>query len=437
MKILLINSPIRTKYPPSNIPHGLAIIANVLRREGYEVDILDANIVRTGFLLLLVSKLCFSGVSYDIIGISGLITTYEWQKNIISWIKRNFPEKHIIAGGGCATSIPNLMTSAGADYIILGEGEEIFKDHIKKNGLIYRSINERSYLPNLFPDLDSLPYPAWDLLDMKTYLSNPFWGAGTGNSTGDFTFTDYMAEKGELYNTTADVITSRGCPSNCNFCWHLCTKYRQRSVKHVIGEVLELKKRYNTDFAGFIDDNMMVNKSWMLEFCAEMASMDIRWGCHGRVNNTDKEILDKMVSAGCRWIGYGIESGSQKILDLMNKRTTVEQAKKAILLAREAGLYVNTTFIYGYPGETKKTINESIQFRKELNITTGSFYATPYPGTQLFEQTKNKILSKFNTLEEYVLQLDDADKALINLTDFRDCRWRRNKEKFDSNEEIA
>jgi radical SAM superfamily enzyme YgiQ (UPF0313 family) len=203
-------------------------------------------------------------------------------------------------------------------------------------------------------------------------------------------------------------------------------------------EILTLKALYKPDFYGFVDDNMMTNKGWLTSFCVYLIdhNIDIIWGCQGRVNHASPAMLDLMYDAGCRFIAYGCESGSQKILDLMNKRITVEQSKQAIINTRKAGIYAHTFWMYGYPGETKKTINETIRFRKEFNIDIPSFFVTPYPETELYRQFEKQIYKEFGSLEDYVCELEEISKPVINLTEFSDTKWLAYKQMLDENREI-
>lgn len=390
MKILLINPPIRLDAPPSCIPYGLATIASVLQNDGHEVAIFDINGLRNSQNEV-EQALCFYYEDWDVVGVSGLITTYSYQKWLIPLLREINPTATIIVGGGLATSSPELVE--GVDLVITGEGEQAMHDICGGN--------------KTFNDIDSLPFPAWDLLPIGIYLKNPIWGEGAGNSSG---FKNVRVER------SMNVVTSRGCPFSCNFCYHIFGRsfYKQRSVNSVIAEVSALIHKYNVDFIGFVDDNMLNSEQWILDFCSAMVHKNIAWGCHGRVNNATPRVLGAMAEAGCIWIGFGIESGSQKMLDLMNKKSTVGAAIKAIINTRKAGIFPNTTFIHGYPGETKETIQETVDFKEELELNCGSFFATPYPGTVLYKQVKHLLP------EGYIEMLGNATDFVVNLTELSD-----------------
>ena len=438
MKVLLINSPIRLDAKPSCIPYGLATIASTLKQAGFEVDIYDINAHRPSRdeILKTLRKL-----QWDLVGISGLITTYRFQKWLIPHLKAINPEAPVVSGGGLATSNSQLLFEhTDVDMTAAGEGEQTLSELCfaiqtgenlsQVNGLWYRqngsivTNNSRRNVENL----DEVPYPAWDLLPMEIYLNNPIWGDAANNSSG--------FRRDVKITRSMNIISSRGCPMSCNYCYHLFghSSYRFRSVENVIVEIEILVDRYGVDFIGFVDDNMMASEKRIIEFCdaIEKKKFPITWGCHGRVTSAKFEVLDRMADVGCVWIGYGIESGSQKILDRMNKRAKVEQAKEAILNTRAAGIYPNTTFIFGYPGETRNTIQDTVDFKRELNIECGSFFASPYPGTSLYEQVRSQVKDE----ESFIQTLGNAAEFTINLTDFDDETLFKLKRAMDENRDV-
>jgi len=439
MKILLINSPIRLNAKPNNIPYGLATVAGTLIQQGFDVKIFDVNALRPTKDQIIES---LKNMHWDIVGLSGLITTIEFQKWLVTELKRMHPEAPVVSGGGLATSCPELLfEETQVDIAVIGEGERTMLDLCRAiearadlneiSGLHFRQNNriiQNEPCRNI-QNLDEIPFPAWDLLPMDIYLKNPIWGDVASNSSG--------FRKDIKVARSMNIISSRGCPFSCNYCYHLFgrSKYRFRSAQNVIDEIEILVDRYSVDFIGFVDDNMMASEKRLLEFCdlMEQKRFTLTWGCHGRVTSAKPDVLNRMAEVGCVWIGYGIESGSQKILDAMNKRATVEQAKQAIIHTRNAGIYPNTTFIFGYPGETIESIQETVDFKKEMGIECGSFFATPYPGAPLYKQIRPGIKDE----RAFIRSLGNATEFSINLTDFDDETLFNLKKAMDENRNVV
>lgn len=429
-KVLLINPPIRENVPPNNPPLGLLYIAAMLEKHGHHCDICDLNGLRgidqsEGYRERWLTSYKHQ---YDYVGISGLIVTYHEQRIILEYIKRyhkEFGYPIIILGGGLATSVPEFAfrKHPEIDILVTGEGEYSMLDIV--NGVEFKKIPGVSYRPTKpdgiiysptiydtrIQDLDLLPFPAWRKVPMeKVYLKNPIWGQGAGNSSG----IDYEMKR------STNMINSRGCPFNCSFCAHyaLGRDYRIRSVENVIAEMKKLKELYDVDFIGFVDDNTTANVKWTKAFCEALIreKLDIYWGCSARVTIADGELFRLMYDAGCRWVGFGVESASPRILKAMNKKATPQQAAKAIALARQAGLWANATFIAGYPGETKASLRKTAQFMKANNCLNDMFFAQAYPGTVFYEQEKEYIIEKFGSEDAYIEALRDAKDYVMNFS---------------------
>jgi len=423
MDVLLVNCPIRVHAEPNVIPYGLATIASTLEGAGHHVEILDLNAQRMSEEEI-ASEL--SGRSWDLAGVSGLITTYSFQRWLIPLLRDLRPHAPVVSGGGLATCVPELVLSrTPVDMVALGEGEQTsleLAETLERGGdpaevaglMVRRRSGEvvRTEPRALVADLDSLPLPAWHLLPMETYLANPIWGAGTGNLSG------FLGER--LPKRSMNIIASRGCPFSCNYCYHLFgrSRYRIRSAENIADEVHALVERYHVDFVGFVDDNFMADAKVVTGFCDSLwrRGIRVRWGCHGRVTSAEPDLLRRMADAGCVWIGYGIESASPEILRRMNKRADPDRAAQAIIETRRAGIYANTTFMMGYPGETRETVEETVEFCKRLGIVQRFFLTTPYPGTPLYEQVRHLIPDE----EKYIECLGDAYDFALNLTDLPD-----------------
>lgn len=266
---------------------------------------------------------------------------------------------------------------------------------------------------NLNKDLDLFPFPAYELFPTELYLqyrdSNPF-----------------------EYHRVLTMITSRGCPYDCNFCYHIFKhrSYRMRTVDNVMKEIEMVANLYNVEFIRFVDDNLTVNKGHLLDFCSKIKKFNIGWSCSGRVDTCDDERLSAMRDANCKSILLGIESASEKILKNMNKKITPQAAEKAILNVRRHNILARTPFIFGYPGEDHQSIRETLNFKKKLNLKVGDYFINPYPGTLLYKELLQ--MGKINNEEEFILKLDDAGKFTINLTKFSDEELFRLKYKAES-----
>ncbi len=419
-KILLINPPIRETAPPSMFPSGLGYIAAILLKENYDVKVLDINgyrydkeTVKKSLYEFLINQ------GIDFVGIGCLITCYNYAKWLIQTIKEIKPETTVIVGGGLGSSIPEIcLNKMKADIIVIGEGENtildmlktllIKKDLSKVKGIAFKKNGRviRTPLRERIKNLDELPLPAWNLFPMHIYLKNPF----------------EVEALMDLKKKSVNIITNRGCPYNCTFCYETFTHLRTtRSPENVIKEIKILKQEYNAELFLFSDDLFCVDKKWASDFCDLLLkeNLNIKWFSAMRVNILDEPLLRKMKKAGCLLLNYGIESGSQKMLDVMRKGITTEDSAKAIAVTRKVGLRLNLSFMMGFPEETKETLQETINFCIQNNIhLTAIFFVTPYPRTALYEQARQIGLIKDE--EEFISRLGNATELTINLTKWSD-----------------
>ena len=413
-RILIVNPPIRLSDKPRHIPHGLAILANIIRKKiNCELFFIDWNAYRyteQQFISLIKQIPC------EIALIGGLIPTYKNLIKISEIIKSIHPKCSIIAGGSAAMSVPDvLLQNSKVDIICTGEGELVIIDLIKHlmegaykelfsiEGIAYKD-SENNFIINkpkaLIDDLDLYSdMPAYDLLPMEIYLKNPIIGLGRD----------------------IDFISGRGCPFNCVFCYQPWgRKNRRHSAEFIKEAILFLQKKFKINFISFQDDLFILDKKRLTEFCQLRNTYfpDIKWSCHGRANICNDEILQLVRNSGCTLVSYGFESGSPKILKKMKKGITIEQMENVVMLNRKYGFPVPTSFIFGFPGENEQTCNETISFCKKNNLTLDSLmFATPYPGTELFEYVLKTGRLQKDDIHYFLLKLSDARDFVINLTD--------------------
>ena len=428
MKILLINPPIREWAVPNCVPLGLAYIASVLRERGHEIEVLDINAFR--YTKEEVEDR-LKDMQYDLVGMGGLITTAKYIKWLSETIKLIRPEVKIILGGAVSTSAPEIMlNNTKVDIACIGEGEitavELVdalnnKTDLRKVAGIYCKGDKKEIIKNKarkpITDLDSLPLPAYDLFPMDIYVNNPV-GAVNRNKWADGKTEDSSVPKSININAT------RGCPYRCIFCYHdfMGAGYRHHSTEYILKEMKFLNKHYGVTYFLWADDESVINRKFVDDFCELMKGekTGFEFSLSGRVNLVDRDMLSNLKEAGCNMVGYGIESGSPKMLKIMKKNVTVEQAKDAIRLTREVFGDAGGTFVIGLPGETDQTIKETIQFCKDIDLVPEAiFFATAYPGTELYDYaiSENLIKDEF----EYICRLwEQGEQILINFTDWTD-----------------
>ncbi|MFH1045347.1 MAG: radical SAM protein [Candidatus Omnitrophota bacterium] len=371
-------------------PLGLAYIASALERKGYVVNIIDANAERLS-VEDTVSRVLES--KPDLAGFSAVTPTIGICHQLAERVKKEKNSIVTVAGGIHPTSLPEetLKDYAGFDFLIRGEGElalaqliSALNDHAALDnikGLGYRKLGRLfvNGIADSVEDLDELGFPARHLLKNSLYR------------TFD---SDRMTS----------VIAMRGCPNSCIYCAVSLVagrKCRKRSPAHIIEEIETCFHEYKTSFVAFLDDTFTFDKLWMHKLCDGfiMSGLNrkVKWSCLTRVDNIDPDLLRHMKQAGCVRVELGIESGSQKILDYAKKGISIQQTKEAFLMAKEAGLSTMGFAMLNIPGETRDTISATKKLIMELepDFLQVSF-ATPYPGTELFEicRKENLLISR-------------------------------------------
>lgn len=434
MKIVFVNPPIREWAKPNIFPLGVGYIAGMLQKQGFDVEVYDINALRPSKEDI---ELAIQRLQADIIGIGGLITTYRFMKWITPIIKKYHPRTPLVVGGTLGTTIPEMvLAKMPADIVVLGEAEvtmgelaralENKKDLSTVKGIAYKKDGRMVRTPPQpeIADLDTVPFPAWNQFPMHIYFETVVDHKTA--SKWDDGHKDQECFKNDFKEIA--MISSRGCPYFCIYCYHyhLGKNYRFRSAQNLIDEIALLKEKFNIKSVQFLDDCFVINKERVFQFCDLLikGKFNISWGCNGRVNIVDEKMFQRMKESGCTNVDYGIESGSQKILNVMKKNVSVEQAKAALRLTEKyfgkAGERWNFTMMVGTPGETKETVEESIQFCKSLNMKPDAvFFTTAFPGTDLYRMALERGLIKDE--ESYIMGLwEMGEQMLLNFTEMPD-----------------
>jgi radical SAM superfamily enzyme YgiQ (UPF0313 family) len=384
MKVVLVapNSKAHTVTPPL----GIGYLAAGVRQHGHEVAILDLAKKRMnaqkGIRELVALK-------PELIGISILSTAYLPAREIIQEIRRELPGVPVVVGGPHITALPeDALRNLGVSVGVVGEAELAFPALVDKiaNGesldgdlpSLCRLENDKvtcSERADFLQDLDSLPFPAWDLMDPRTYPDLPH---------------QLLHRKFPV----GSVMTSRGCPFDCTFCASTTLwgrGWRTRSPENVVDEIEMLVRDYEVKEIHIEDDNFTLKRSHAAAVCEEILrrGLDIVWCTPNgvRVDSLDDEMVALMKRAGCYGLGFGIESGSQRVLDYNNKKLDLDKVAAKVEMVRRHGIETNGFFIVGLPGEDVESIRETIRFSKKVPFDRANFgLLAPLPGSEIFQK---------------------------------------------------
>ncbi|HLD10688.1 MAG TPA: radical SAM protein [Candidatus Nanoarchaeia archaeon] len=402
MKVLLVNPPRFNGIPVireerceiverNSIlpPYSLLQIGKILMELKHDVTLIDANGENLRF-----KELKLAG--YDALIFRFTPTTFDYDMGVCKLFKKVNKNGKCI---GICFTLRNvwkkvMIQAPDMDFFITGDFEVVLRNLFKDinkfkdiQGLAYRfkgKLYNKSYIRNGF-DYDSLSIPAYTLLKSFDYYS-------------------INTNIGERFSI---IYSSKGCPYNCNYCNVASTPLKMKSVSLVVEEV-KLLKNYGVRLVSFFDETFTVNRERVLNICAGLRGVGIRWYCNTRVNLVDLELLKIMKKSGCSGISFGVESGSQKILDLSNKNVKIEEIIKAVKLCRIVGIKTYCAFMFGLPGEDWNTVKETFKFIRKLRPNGAQFnIAVPYPGTSLYEKFGNGL--SWRDLFQ--------DKALVSMCD--------------------
>jgi len=404
----------------ATLPHlGLLMLGAVLREKGHKVRVIDASAQGLNYEQTLAKAKKFRP---DIIALTAVTPSLLKTVKLAEIMKKAFPTVPIVIGGPHFTAVPGqtLLDYAVFDYGVVGEGEATLKELIEAlsagrspldvPGVAFRENGRISFgAPrSVIRNLDSLPFPAWDLLDGFPRHYHPA-----------------LFKYRKLPST--HVISARGCPNKCIFCDTsvFSRQIRFHSSEYVLEMIGYLVKRFGVKEIIFEDDQFLISKKRVAEICEGFlaAKWGISWCCSGRVNSVnDLELLRLMKRSGCWQINYGIESGSQEILNAANKGITIAQIERAVGLTHEAGILSKGYFILGLPHETQKSITNTIHFAKGLPLNDMSaFILTPFPGSEMYD-----VAEKYGTIEKDFEKMNLLDVVYVpnglskeNLLDFQ------------------
>ncbi len=396
--VLLINPPWLSK--DGNIWHGvksampplgLLSIAAFLESRQIRVAIIDVHVET-----LSAAELADRIREYRprVVGISVMTATAVAAHKVAVIAKETWPECLVVMGGVHAEAMPDeALRNSRVDLVVRGDGEFTLwriarGEPIETiNGVSYRTGDQIVHNPpaEIIMDLDALPFPAYHLVPMEKY---------------------YPAIGAYKRLPAINMLMTRGCPGKCTFCNSAETTLRSRSARHMVEEIIELKRRYGIREIQFYDDTFTVNKRNVLEFCRLMVekNVDVTWNAFARTDCFSEEMGRTMKAAGCHQVMFGVESGDEEMLRNIEKPISLERTRKAVQIAKKVGLEVRAAFIFGGMGETVESMRRTIEYSLELDSDITIYnICTPYPGTKLFKWAKENGYLKTEDWTEYEL----------------------------------
>jgi radical SAM superfamily enzyme YgiQ (UPF0313 family) len=376
MRILLVQHSIENS---DGCPLGLGYVAAVLREKGHTVAFLDLSLENGDGANTLTD--CAKRHRAQALGFTAMTPQYNECLDLVKKVRPRLDRIPIVMGGAHPSALPDeVLKDGAADIVVISEGEEIAPDLFRtlEEGGDLNSVPGIAFLDSdgnfvqtspgsQVADLDTIPHPAWDLLQPQRY-------------------------RGELRGLRrATILTSRGCPYRCVNCYRGPTsglRYRKRSIHNILEELNLLYREHGIRAFAFRDDIFTLDMEHSRELCDALLAqkMKIFWTCGTRVDCVDRELLKRMKRAGCICVDFGVESGNDEILKKLRKRISKDQARQAFRYCHEVGMPTRAFFMIGTPWETRASVDETISFAKELRASKSTFFvATPYPGSELRE----------------------------------------------------
>lgn len=355
--------------PPLDLPY----IGAVLKKDKIPVKIYDCPAIPMNIEELICE---INTASPKIVGVRTSTPTVDWDLSLIRKIKEDCDVKIVVFGPHATLSANEIILNDTVDAVVLGEPEYVFSDLIKKKwqdvkGLVYKRKNKiHTANPDGFiEDLDSLPFPSWEMMPINSYSVGDY----VNNQTPFFT-----------------ILSSRGCPFGCTYCPYIVAqgkKWRKRSAENVLAEIRYLVEQFGMKGLLFRDPEFSLDKDRVAKICQGIIDEGIKisWRCETRADTTDEKLLALMAQAGCVGINFGIESASEKVLAGVGRKSIPqEEIISRVNICKELGIKTFCFFIIGLPDDDIETIIDTINLALKLNATAIQFtHFTPYYGTEL------------------------------------------------------
>ncbi len=446
LKIMIVTLPLRAE-PTQFPPFGSLTLINYLRKHGIDdVEFYDIDVHRPTFEEVMEH---IRKAKPGILGISAVVSTaYAYTKRLSLAVKEALPDTLIVLGGNMGSSAEILLRKTGVDLVVVGEGEKTFLNICRLaeetrnpvdfgcvRGLMFVGGNgglvNTGYEDQLAAE--ELYEIKWDDLEKSSGTDTFFIVVDDEPGYAEqFKNDPRFHEPHRRGKTIVCLYTSKGCVAKCTFCHRWDKGLRSIPVDLVIERMKETVERFNVGYFTPADENFGADPRWLEEFCAKMKELDLLWSVNTRAKGITREKVEMMKDAGCIRLIYGTETGSERMLQVMEKKVSLDQNYAANRLAAEAGIGGTVALVVGMPGETPDTIKETTEFCKKIIALTPKKnpnsmsinYAQALPGTPLYEYGRHKGLigKDLDGEEQYLLDISDRNAhdefSTLNFTDY-------------------
>lgn len=416
VKILFVNCCLRKNANTKLLPVGLGYVMTYFQKNDYKFTLLDIDIneYSDSYVEDYISK-----NEYDFVLLGTIVTHYKWVKWFVNMTKKHQPETNIIVGNSVAGSIPKVfLDHAKADVVVIGEGEITALDAVeairqnkeleKVQGIAFKDKNGNfiETEPRKASMIDELPMISWEFFDVEKYFEKS---------------ATYFPGSKTKRMRSIPVATARGCAFKCTFCHYVFWNdpYRNRSPKSVLDEIKRNIEKYNAEYMQFWDDLSFASARQAEKLADEIikSGLKFNWNASVRVDLFSRsklspkrklEVAEKMKKSGCVAVGFSLESGNKEILKMMNKEIEPEAFADTISVFKQAGIVTNTSVVFGYPIETRETIQETFDQCLKARVYPSIGFLLPLPYTVMYDYAK---ANGFIT---------DEDKFLDSITERQD-----------------
>jgi len=428
LKLLFVNTCLRPHGFTKKLPVGLASVMTYFHENGYEFTLLDTDINEYDDEYV---ENYIKNNYFDIILTGSIVTHYKWMKWFVNMTKKHQPNSKTVVGNSVAGSIPELfLQKTKCDVVVIGEGEisgyeaveaiRLGKDLREVKGIAFRD-NQGNIIENearKAAQINDFPFINWDFFDVERYMKKPMVNLDRGMSTGN-------------PERSLPVITARGCAFKCTFCHYVFWNdpYRNRSPKSIVAEIKHLIEKYNVNCIEFWDDLSFASAHQVEKLCDAIieSGLKFKWDASIRVDLFSRaglsfedslRVAKKMKQSGCFLCGFGLESGSQEILEMMNKKIEIDAFLTTVYILQEADIIAEVSLVFGYPIETKKTIKESFDMCLKAHLYPSIGFLLPLPYTIMYDYAK---ANGFITDEDrYLESITERQDISLNMTKMSD-----------------